>query len=89
MTYYNTNELSGNELGQAIADNLKLEDRILSRFRERKEWQPSELYHYFSMKYPLTSIRRALTDLTTKGKIRKTDKMGRGMYNKNEHVWSI
>ena len=36
---------------------------------------------------PLTSIRRAMTNLTTDGKLIKTNRYVIGIYDKPEHLW--
>ena len=38
---------------------------------------------------PITSIRRAITDLTNLGKIVKTNRQVRGMYGKAEHLCEL
>jgi hypothetical protein len=38
---------------------------------------------------PITSIRRALTNLTNEGKIIKTGVKTVGLYNKKEHLWRL
>lgn len=86
-TYYNTTNEHGAALAEAVEKNEKLEARIAKVFEEQNEWQPSQLFNYFRLVYPITSIRRALTDMTTAGKLIKTDVKRTGMYGRNEHVW--
>ena len=38
---------------------------------------------------PITSIRRAMTDLTNLGKIVKTDRQIKGLYGNAEHLWEL
>ena len=38
---------------------------------------------------PITSIRRAITNLTDAGKIIKTDQYVKGNYGKLEHLWEL
>ena len=42
-----------------------------------------------SNKWPITSIRRAMTNLTDDGMIVKTQETVKGVYGKNEHLWSL
>ena len=41
----------------------------------------------YSVKVPITSVRRAMTDLTTEGWLTKTDIMKKGRYGKEVHCW--
>ena len=38
---------------------------------------------------PLTSIRRAIHDLTDKGLLFKTDRKRHGLYGRPEYIWSL
>ena len=38
---------------------------------------------------PLTSFRRALTNLKDQNKVEKLDKLTMGMFGKNEHLWRL
>jgi hypothetical protein len=38
---------------------------------------------------PITSVRRALTNLTNEDKIIKTDVKVVGLYGKKEHLWRL
>ena len=42
-----------------------------------------------SFKWPLTSIRRALTTLKMRGIVGKTGQVAVGAYGRNEHLWRI
>jgi DNA-binding transcriptional regulator PaaX len=38
--------------------------------------------------FPLTSVRRALTNLSKQGKLIKTDEKKKGIYGRDEFIWS-
>ena len=38
---------------------------------------------------PLTSFRRALSNLAKQGKVEKTNQTFEGFYGKNEHLWRL
>lgn len=38
---------------------------------------------------PLTSFRRALTNLAKQGKVEKLDEVKVGIYGRNEHLWRL
>ena len=88
MSYYNTtNESSTALMGSEIdADNQW--QAILQVFRKVKQASPSQVSAIFPQ-WPLTSIRRAITDLTSDGQLIKTDSKQIGIYGKPEYVWSI
>lgn len=93
--FYNTIDLSGEKLKDALDNNLKQEEFVLEVFSRNPLAliSPSEMMgiynKYYGKNVPLTSIRRAMTDLTEKNKLRKTSVMKEGMYGKDEHCWCL
>lgn len=97
--YFNTNK----EKGQTLLDSEKKasnqESKILSVF----ERNPNERYtpyaiqafcftnplHHEGFDTPITSVRRALTNLVTKGLLVKTETMKLGAYGKMVHTWML
>lgn len=88
MTYYNTTNEIGAELAASIQKNEKQEVVILGLFQKVAEWQPSHIFELLKV-YPITSIRRTLTDLTAQGLLIKSEIKMMGMYGKKEHVWKL
>ena len=86
--YYNTTNEIGAALTASISKNDKQEVVILELFKKVAEWQPSHIFELLG-KYPITSIRRTLTDLTAQGFLIKSEVKMIGMYGKKEHVWRI
>ena len=91
--FYNTIDLTGQELEKAKAQTLKQEELIATIYKKNchKEISPSQILeivnkHYW-LNWPLTSCRRVLTDLTSTGILIKLPKMIQGIYGKGEHVW--
>jgi Fe2+ or Zn2+ uptake regulation protein len=89
--YYNTNKLSGDDLKQANAQAKFQQDLILDIFKERGEaMTPFEVQACLEAKnkaYPITSIRRAISNLTDAGELVKLDLMRPGVYKKPNHCW--
>lgn len=50
---------------------------------------PSTIWRACSKKWPITSIRRACTNLTKAGKLVKTDRKHVGEFGRSEYVWAI
>ena len=47
------------------------------------------LSNLYDLNAPITSVRRAITDLTTEDKLIKTDIMKKGIYGKEVHCWKL
>lgn len=88
-SYYNTNSLAGNDLGLAEANAKGQEADILKFFRARPNQllTPEDASAAVSSRTPLTSVRRAMTNLTIKGLLTKTERMRQGKYGKPIHFW--
>jgi len=90
MSYYNTIEEVGNALTESNKKTRKQEDLIYALFQKRNEpLSPSMVLSQSGLNCPITSIRRAITDLTNSGRIVKTDRQVKGMYGKAEHLWEL
>lgn len=89
FSYHNTNNLAGAELQSADASCKGQEADILRFFRARigMYLTPEDASAALSARTPLTSVRRAMTNLTIKGFLRKTQCMGTGKYGKKIHHW--
>ena len=87
-TYFNTTNQSGIDLKRSRKSCGEQEMIITEMFRERGRLSPSQAHHlYPDQATPLTSIRRAITVLTGKGVLQKTNEQTPGAYGKSEYVW--
>nr|BAR24528.1 uncharacterized protein [uncultured Mediterranean phage uvMED] len=90
MPFYNTNKESFEE---ASASSLKAanQSHAILRLLEmaKTPMSPSMVYKALNQEWPITSIRRAMTNLTDDGKIVKTQKTTKGIYGKKEHLWAL
>ena len=90
MAFYQTIDQVGSALKESNKKASKQEDLIFALFQKRNEpLSPSMVLSQSGLNCPITSIRRAITCLTNSGKIVKTDRQVRGMYNKPEHLWEL
>ncbi len=89
--YYNTNKDTGETLSNSQVITVSQEDRIYEYCKTFKPYDiaPHHLTGLFSENTPITSIRRALTNLEKWGKLIKTDRMVMGSYGKMVHTWRI
>ena len=92
--YYNTTHLTADQLREAIESCNRQEIRVRQLYRQYGDMTPSECHRHFTDDptqagyAPLTSIRRAIHDLTDKGLLFKTDRKRTGIYGRDEYVWS-
>ena len=91
MSYFNTTHIRGQALAayEAKADD---QERMIERFfffNPTGEWTPEDIFkhHPDFGGAPLTSIRRAFTNLQTRGIIFKTDNQIDGMYGRPIYTW--
>ena len=90
MSYYNTTEETGSELAESHAKAKTQEKKILLCFHDQgNPLRASVICEMLNDAYPITSIRRALTDMTNQGDLEKTDKKVMGRYGKREHQWQL
>lgn len=93
LFFFNTIHLSGDSLeeakanvenqGNKILSILKREDRALTPF------EVSKLYDGLYRPCPITSIRRAMSDLTRVGFLEKTHEKKEEKYGKSNFKWRI
>jgi len=89
--FYNTINLTSSDL-QIAKDNAKSQEEFIKwLFNNNTSLKitPSQLMVLFGRNTPITSIRRALTNLTNDDFLQKTDEMIQGLYNKPEHIWKL
>lgn len=90
--FYNTIEASGQSLIDFEASNQTSSEKVLAFFERHKgqSFTPFEVAKELSQ-YPITSIRRAITDLTNQNKLIKNDKEQQrtGQYGKPNYTWTL
>ena len=61
---------------------------ILDCFKSAQEpLSPSMVHFLTKLKCPITSIRRAMTNLSKAGSLKKTTKYTIGKFGRKEHLW--
>ena len=86
--FYNTiNEVSSG-LVTSHTNARTQETIILKCFKSAQEpLSPSMVHFLTKLKCPITSIRRAMSDLSKDGKLVKLDQFTIGKFGKREHLW--
>lgn len=91
MSYFNTNGEEGEYLMSSREKCAEQEGIALSLFRRLRVLSPSECWRQWHNTYgqapPLTSVRRAITNMTNAGFLEKTSMRQTGVYGKKEYVW--
>ena len=100
QSFYNTINLSGEDLKRANARAATLEVLITAIFKANKgrKISPSQIHSIILLKYdlhpPLTSVRRGMTNLTNgtidvNPVLEKTIEKIKGPYGVPEHLWML
>lgn len=89
--FHNTIGLLPSEHREHEKKAVNQNENILAFFKQNRfaDFTPSEVWLKFGQQYPLTSIRRAITDLTKAGDLVKTDNKRKGIYNEINHTWKL
>ena len=91
--FYNTTNQSGIELQISIRNAKNQAERILNIMKHCNEpmtpFDVQQVYSSFFDPVPITSIRRAMTNLTDENKLTKTDKQKSGIYGAPNYCWVI
>jgi len=92
MSYFNTTNLTGSPLAVSREKAQSQQELILGLFRQhpKRNWTPDEVHrHLFGGNVPLTSVRRAITNLTSDGILEKTQYKRRGRFGKDAYAWKL
>jgi len=91
-SFYNTTNLAGAALKRSEAKSLTQEELILDYFERNRHLKrsPSQVQKALNLRgVPITSIRRAMTNLTSQTKLHKTMETVTGKYGKPEYCWQL
>ena len=90
--YHNTTDLEGKALETATKKAKSQEEAIFEIFKNNP-WQtftPFQIQARMANKFvPITSVRRAISNLTRKDKIVKTDIQRKGEYGAVNYTWQL
>lgn len=89
--FHNTINLVPSETIVREKKAINQNEKILQFFKEHmfSDFTPSEVWLKFGQQQPLTSIRRAITDLTKAGELVKTENKRKGFYNEINSTWKL
>jgi hypothetical protein len=89
--FHNTTHETGETRATYRQSAMKQEEAVLALFRARRlPMSPSQVWrHYGADLTPLTSIRRAISNLTRDGLLEKMEVKVEGIYSHPEHLWRL
>lgn len=89
-TYFNTNAETGDQLRRSCTRAASLQDQIHAFFKAApgRHYTPAEVHKYFS-RYPLTSVRRSMTNLTKADYLTKTELRTPGIFGSPNFNWRL
>ena len=91
-SYHNTTDSSGQTLIEYNQKAQTQEQKILNYFKRTGEMlTPSEVYNdlFKGSNIPITSIRRAMSNLTRDKELVKTEHQAPGKLGKPEYIWRL
>lgn len=87
-SFYNTVSYAGDELAARKAKAQVQEAAILALFRVHGTLGPWQVWELLERRHPITSVRRAITNLAGRDLLAKTDSYRDGPEGAREHLWS-
>lgn len=90
--YHQTTPLSGQQLADAIRTASAQDQAILAVYSAGIARTPSQVHSILTRmgkNWPITSIRRGITNLERAHALRKTDETRISPWGKPEHLWEI
>lgn len=89
--YHNTTNSRGPELARYEREAATQDEAVAAVYRKHAPFglSPSQCHRALGTQAPLTSIRRAITNLAKAGVLVKTGDQVRGQYGRPEHRWKL
>jgi len=91
MTYYNTTKESPRALAR-YRENAKTQEETILRFFQKnpaRSFTPYEVHRALGLRAPITSVRRAMTNLADKGFLDRTKETRPGEYDRSNYCWRL
>ena len=90
--YYNTTNEKGSDLRRNISKANYQNTRVIEFFQSPSSdggYSPSQVMHLALPNAPITSVRRAMSNLTKEGHLTKTKDKRYGIYGRLEYIWKL
>ena len=89
LHYFNSTKEDSAYVSERVEKNKSQEEIVYDLFLEFKKMTASEVLEKFPRKVPLTSIRRAISNILFSGKLIKTEESKIGIYGSPEKYYII
>ncbi len=89
LRFFNTTGETGATLESYRAKASAQDRRILAIMEDLGMASPSQVWAAMDKSCPITSVRRAMTNLTSAGMLAKMDHKVMGAFGRPEHTWQI
>ena len=91
--FYNSTNESGEQLELFTKKASTQEEKIMIIFKEKYRLTAYQCYSFYKLRHegntPITSIRRAITNLTSKGKLDMTNDKQIGGYGRDNYYYKL
>lgn len=87
--YHNTTNQNTEFVLSAKKKNKSQEEIVFGIFLKYKKLSASEVLEHYPSNVPLTSIRRAISNIQYQGKLRKLAETKIGLYDAPEHYYAV
>lgn len=87
--YHNTTKQNTEFVLSAKKKNKSQEEIVFDIFLKYKKLSASEVLEHYPKNIPLTSIRRAISNIQYEGRLRKLTETRIGIYNAPEHYYAV
>lgn len=90
-SYHNTTNEQREDLSQSEAKAKTQDEAVLELLKKIPDnsYTPCEIHNMLNLNCPLTSTRRALSNLTKQGLAIRTKKKKLGIYGKLNYCWTL
>ena len=88
-TYFNTTDQDIDFVNKRKAKNKTQEVIVYELFKSNTTLTASEVLNMFPKQVPITSVRRAISNLKHESKLVKTEDTKTGIYGSPEHYYKI
>lgn len=91
-SFHNSLPVRDVETLEKYEEKAKNQDGLILEFfksNPNNSFTPARVFEIFDQKYPITSIRRAITNLTKAGKLELTGETRKGLYGRENNTWRV
>lgn len=91
-SYHNTITVEDQTVLQSLEKKARSQEEMILKFMNdnpRMAFTPVEIHLLFGQRWPITSVRRALSNLTKQDRLIMTGQKRMGLYGMENNCWKI